>query len=135
MKPIKLFEDFVTEAKNTEAAFKKIDGLPKGAIFDDAKRIDDIFNITKHSWSDVVNAFEQNEKNAKIKLINIKDIQITQRNIQSNKVKEMIGRSDKLKTINVVEFPDSLAIYDGHHRLTTAWSLGETKLKVNLVKI
>lgn len=109
--------------------------MPKGAIFDDAKRIDDIFNVTKHSWSDVVNAFEQNEKSAKIKQVNIKDIQITQRNIQSNKVKAMINGTDKLKLINVVEFSDGLAIYDGHHRLTTVWALGETKLKVNLVKL
>lgn len=105
------------------------------AIFDDSKRIDGIFNITKHSWSDVVNAFEKNEKDAKIKSVNVKDIQITQPNIQSNKVKKMISQDGKLKTINVVQFPDGLAIYDGHHRLTTAWALGETKIKVNLVKI
>jgi hypothetical protein len=30
---------------------------------------------------------------------------------------------------------DGLVIYDGHHRLTTTWALGETKIKVNLVKI
>ena len=91
MKPLKIFEDFVNEAKNVESAIAKVDGLPKGAIFDDAKRIDDIFNITKHSWSEVVEAFEKNEKDAKTKSVNVKDIQITQRNIQSNKVKEMIG--------------------------------------------
>ena len=135
MKPLKIFEDFINEAKDAESAIAKIDGLPKGAIFDDAKRIDDIFNITKHSWSEVVEAFEKNEKDAKTKSVNVKDIQITQRNIQSNKVKEMIGRDSKLKTINVVQFPDGLAIYDDHHRLTTAWALGETKIKVNLVKI
>jgi hypothetical protein len=135
MKHIKLFEDFVSEAKDVESAFAKIDALPKGSIFDDAKRIDDIFNITKHSWSDVINTYEQNKDKAKIKSVNVKDIQITQRNIQSNKVKEMINRDGKLKMINVVEFPDGLAIYDGHHRLTTAWALGETKIKVNLVKI
>jgi hypothetical protein len=135
MKPVKIFEEFINEAKDTESAIAKIDGLPKGSIFDDAKRIDDIFNITKHSWSDVINAFEKNEKDAKTKSVNVKDIQITQRNVQSNKVKEMINRDGKLKTINVVEFPDGLSIYDGHHRLTSAWALGETKIKVNLVKI
>ena len=135
MKPVKIFEEFINEAKDTKSAIAKIDGLPKGSIFDDAKRIDDIFNITKHSWSDVINAFEKNEKDAKAKSVNVKDIQITQRNVQSNKVKEMINRDSKLKTINVVQFPDGLAIYDGHHRLTTAWALGETKIKVNLVKI
>ena len=105
--------------------------MPKGSIFDDAKRIDDIFNITKHSWSDVINAFEKNEKDAKTKSVNVKDIQITQRNVQSNKVKEMINRDGKLKTINVVQFPDGLAIYDGHHRLIAHWALGEKKIKVN----
>ena len=135
MKHIKLYEDFINESKNTDSAIEKIDSLQKGAIFDDAKKIDTIFNMTKHSWSDVINAYEQNKDKAKIKSVNVKDIQITQRNIQSNKVKEMINRDGKLKMINVVEFPDGLAIYDGHHRLTTAWALGETKIKVNLVKI
>jgi hypothetical protein len=135
MKHVKLFEDFVNEAKDVESAVAKIDSLPTGAIFDDAKKIDGIFNMTKHSWSDVINAYEQNKKDSKMKSVNVKDIQITQRNIQSNKVKEMINRDGKLKTINVVQFPDGLAIYDGHHRLTTTWALGETKIKVNLVKI
>jgi hypothetical protein len=135
MKHVKLFEDFVYEAKDVESAVAKIDSLPTGAIFDDAKKIDGIFNMTKHSWSDVINAYEQNKKDSKMKSVNVKDIQITQRNIQSNKVKEMINRDGKLKTINVVQFPDGLAIYDGHHRLTTTWALGETKIKVNLVKI
>jgi hypothetical protein len=135
MKHIKLYEDFINESKNTDSAIEKIDSLQKGAIFDDAKKIDTIFNMTKHSWSDVINAYEQNKDKAKIKSVNVKDIQITQQNIQSNKVKEMINRDGKLKMINVVEFPDGLAIYDGHHRLTTAWALGETKIKVNLVKI
>lgn len=135
MKHVKLFEDFVNEAKDVESAVAKIDSLPTGAIFDDAKKIDGIFNMTKHSWSDVIYAYEQNKKDGKMKSVNVKDIQITQRNIQSNKVKEMINRDGKLKTINVVQFPDGLAIYDGHHRLTTTWALGETKIKVNLVKI
>ncbi len=135
MKHVKLFEDFVNEAKDVESAVAKIDSLPTGAIFDDAKKIDGIFNMTKHSWSDVINAYEQNKKDSKMKSVNVKDIQITQRNIQSNKVKEMINRDGKLKTINVVQFPDGLAIHDGHHRLTTTWALGKTKIKVNLVKI
>jgi hypothetical protein len=134
VKHIKLFEDFVGESK-TDSAYERIDSLPKGAIFDDAKRIGGIFDISKHSWSDVVNAFEKNQKNAKVKSINIKDIQVTQPNIQSNKVKAMIEKFDKLPMINVVEFSDGLAIYDGHHRLLTAWALGETKIKVSLVKI
>jgi hypothetical protein len=134
MKHIKLFEDFVGESK-TDSAYERIDSLPKGSIFDDAKRIGGIFSISKHSWSDVVNTFEKNQKDAKIKSINIKDIQVTQPNIQSNKVKKMIQDFDKLEPINVVQFSDGLAIYDGHHRLLTAWALGETKLKVNLVKI
>lgn len=135
MKHIKIFEDFINEAKDIESAVERLDSLPKGAIFDDAKKIDGIFNITKHSWSEVVETFEKHEKDAQIKTVNIKDIQITQRNVQSYKVKEMIERPKKLKLINVVQFPDGMAIHDGHHRLTTAWALGETKLKVNLVKI
>jgi hypothetical protein len=47
----------------------------------------------------------------------------------------MIYRKGPLKTINVIEFPEGMVIYDGHHRLTTAWALGETKLKVNYIKL
>lgn len=134
MKHIKLFEDFVGESK-TDSAYERIDSLPKGTIFEDAKKIDGIFTKSKYSWSEVIEAFEKNQKNAKIQSINIKDIKITQPNIQGNKVKKMIQDFKKLEPINVVQFSNELAIYDGHHRLLTAWALGETKLKVNLVKI
>lgn len=134
MKKIKLFEGFVNEAKSIESAMEKIDSLPKGATFEDAKRIDGIFDRSKHTWSEVIETFEKNQKDAKYKSVNVKDIQITQPNIQSNKVKKMIQDFNKLEPINVVQFSDGMAIYDGHHRLLTAWALGETKLKVNLVK-
>ena len=47
----------------------------------------------------------------------------------------MIEKFDKLPIINAVQFSDGISIYDGHHRLLTAWSIGETRIKVNLVKI
>lgn len=135
MKHIKIFKDFVNEAKNIESAFTRLDSLPKGSTFEDAKRIDNIFERSKHTWSEVIETFEKNQSSAKLKSINIKDIQITQPNIQSNKVKRMIQDFNKLEPINVVQFSDGFAIYDGHHRLLTFWALGETKIKVNLVKI
>lgn len=136
MKHIKLFEDFVNESKkDIDSAYDRIDSLPKGSTFEDAKKIDGIFAKSKYSWSEVIETFEKNQKDAKIKSVNVKDIKITQPNIQSNKVKKMIQDFDKLEPINVVEFSNELAIYDGHHRLLTAWALGETKLKVNLIKV
>jgi hypothetical protein len=135
MKPIKLFEEFLNESQKQDAAMQKVEALPKGSIFDDAKRIDSIFQISNRPWSEVVQAWEKNEKQAKPKTINPKDIHITQRNIQSSKVGEMIYRKGTLKTINVIEFPEGMVIYDGHHRLLTAWALGETKLKVNYIKL
>ncbi len=136
MKHIKIFEDFITESrKDIDLAIARIDDLPKGSTFEDAKRIESIFTKSKHTWSEVIETFEKNQKDAKVKSVNIKDIQITQPNIQSNKVKAMIEKFDKLPMINAVQFPDGLAIYDGHHRLLTAWAIGETKIKVNLVKI
>ena len=134
MKHIQLFEQFLNESQKEEAAIQKVEALPKGAIFDDAKRIDGIFKTNNRPWSEVVQAWEENEDQAKPKTINPKDIQITQRNIQSSKVKEMIQRDGKLKTIHVIEFPEGPVIYDGHHRLTAQWALGETKLKVLYVK-
>jgi len=135
MKPIKLFEEFLNESQKEDAAVQKVEALPKGSLFDDAKRIDSIFQISNRSWSEVVQAWEENEKSAKSKTINPKDVQITQRNIQSSKVQEMIYRKGTLKTIHVIEFPEGMVIYDGHHRLTTAWALGETKLKVDYIKL
>lgn len=135
MKWVKLFEEFLNESQAQEAAIKKVDNLPKGSIFDDAKRIDSIFKTTNRSWSEVVHDWEQGEKQAKPKTINPKDIQITQRNIQSSKVQEMILRKGPLKTIHVIEYPEGPVIYDGHHRLTAAWALGETRLKVNYIKL
>jgi hypothetical protein len=133
MRHVKLFEDFVGESK-IDSAYERIDSLPKGSTFEDAKKIDGIFTKSKYTWSEVIETFEKNQKDAKIKSVNLKDIKITQPNIQSNKVKKMIQDFDRLEPINVVQFPNELAIYDGHHRLLTAWSLGETKLKVNLIK-
>jgi hypothetical protein len=134
MKFVRLFEQFINESK-VELANQKIDDLPKGATFEDAKKIDGVFDKSKHTWSEVIEAFESNQKDAKVKSVNVKDIQITQPNIQANKVKRMIAEPGKLPIINVVQFSDGISIYDGHHRLMTAWALGETKIKVNLVKI
>jgi hypothetical protein len=134
MRYLKVFEEFLTESKVIDLALDRIDGLPKGSIFDDAKNIDGIFKRSKHSWSEVIETFEKNQTSAKLKSVNVKDIQITQPNIQINKVKKMLHDFNKLEPINVVEFSDGLAIYDGHHRLLTAWALGKTKLKVNYIK-
>ena len=136
MKKVKLFEQFINESKRDfDSAMELIDGLPKGSMFDDAKKIDGVFDRSKHAWSEVIEMFEKNQSDAKVKSVNVKDVKITQPNIQSNKVKGMLSDFDKLPLINMVQFPDGLAIYDGHHRLLTAWALGETKIKVNLVKI
>ena len=134
-KTVILFEQFLNESQKEEAAIQKVMALPKGSLFDDAKRIDGIFKLNNRPWSEIVQIWEQNESKAKPKTINPNEIQITQRNVQSNKVKEMIFRDTKVKTINVIQFPEGPVIYDGHHRLTKAWALGETKLKVNYIKL
>ena len=58
MKHIKPFEAFVNES-NADSASEKIESLPKGSTFDDAKRIDGIFSKSKHTWSEVIEAFEK----------------------------------------------------------------------------
>lgn len=135
MKHIQLFEQFLNESKKQDAALQKVEALPKGSIFDDAKRIDGIFKMNKRPWHEIVATWEQYKDAAQTKTINPTDIQITQPNIQLSKVKEMIFRGTKVKTINVIQFPEGPVIYDGHHRLTKAWALGETKLKVNYLKV
>ena len=133
-KPIKV-KTGVSESRDIETAYNRIDNLPKGSTFEDAKRIDSIFKKSKHTWSETIEAFEKNQKDAEIKLVNIKDIRITQPNVQSNKVKAMIDNVDKLPTLNAVQFSDELVIYDGHHRVLAAWALNEPKIKVNLVTL
>jgi len=133
-KPIKV-KTGVKESISVNTAYDKIDRLPHGKIFNDAKRIDGIFNKSKHSYSEVIEAFEKNKAKNNIEFVSVNDVHITQPNIQSNKVKQTITSFDDTATINVVQFPDGeMAIYDGHHRLTAAWAIGKDKIKVNLVK-
>jgi hypothetical protein len=114
----------------------KIDELPTGKLFNDAKNIESIFNKSRRSWSDVIEAFEKNKDNGRLQLISLKDIHITQPNIQSNKVKTILADLNKLSTINVVKFEDGeMAIFDGHHRLVANWALGNSKIEVNLVQL
>jgi hypothetical protein len=137
MKHLHTFEEFLNESnKSVEMADEKIDKLPAGKLFDDAKNIEKVFKKSKYSWNDVIVTYEQYEEQHHIKIINISDIHITQPNIQANKVKAMLPDIDKTPRINVVQFTDGeMAIYDGHHRLIANWALGNTKIKVNLVKI
>jgi len=136
MKHLKPFEQFINEAKvNMQVAMDNVNSLPKGKMFDDARKIDTVFKRSSHTWSEVIETFEKNQSDASIKTVNIKDIQITQPNIQAHKIENMLKDFGKLPLINVVEFPDGLAIYDGHHRLIAAWAMGEKKIKVNLVKV
>jgi hypothetical protein len=118
------------------SAEQKIDELPKGKLFDDAKNIEGIFNKSQHSWSEVIELFEKNRDKGQEQYVNIEDIHITQPNIQSNKVKQIITNSKELPIINVVQLPDGeKVIYDGHHRLVANWALGNKKIKTNLVQV
>ncbi len=137
MKNLQSFEDFLNESsQNVNLAYSKIDELPKGKLFDDAKNIEKIFKMSKHEWNEVIVAYEQHEEKHHIVYVDISEIHITQPNIQLNKVDKMIGDIHKLPRINVVQFKNGeKSIYDGHHRLVAHWALGEKKIKVNLVKI
>ncbi len=137
MKNLITFEEFLTENKQSEnEAYAKVNELPKGKLFDDAKNIEGVFKMSKHSWNEVIVTYEQNEEQHHIVVINLSDIHITQPNVQSGKVTKMIDDIKKVPRINVVQFENGeKAIYDGHHRLVAHWALGESKIKVNLVKI
>jgi uncharacterized ParB-like nuclease family protein len=139
MNLVHTFESFLNEGianQKLEAAIEKIDSLPVGKIFDDAKRIEGIFKKSQHTWSEVVEAFEKAQDSAKVQQVNLNDIHITQPNIQANKVKKMMADINKTPPINVVQFKNGeKVIYDGHHRLLANWALGENRIKVNLVKI
>lgn len=133
MKHLRLFEQFLSESK-LDRAIEKIQALPAGKMFSDAKNIEGVFKKSKHTWHEVIESFETNQDTAKEARIAIKDIQITQPNIQIHKVEKMLSVND-LPPINVVKFRDGYAIYDGHHRLMTAWARGDKQIKVNLVTL
>jgi len=120
----------------TPSAKEKIDELPQGKVFNDAKNIEGIFKRSSHSWSEVVELFEKNKNKNKPEVIDTEDVYITQPNIQVNKVKNMLDKVNKLPPINVVEFENGeKVIYDGHHRLVANWALGNSTVKVNLIKL
>lgn len=137
MKNLQSFEDFLNEnSQNINLAYSKIDELPKGKLFNDAKNIEKIFKKSTHDWNEVIVTYEKHEDEHHIVIINLSDIHITQPNVQSGKVVKMIDDINKVPRINVVQFENGeKAIYDGHHRLVAHWALGESKIKVNLVKI
>lgn len=144
MKHLHTYKIFLNESfaylnrikQNLESAIQRIDNLPQGKLFDDAKNIKGVFKMSKHTWNEVIVAYEQREEQHHIVVIDIKDIHITQPNIQANKVDKLLDNIDKLPRINVVQFSNGeKAIYDGHHRLIAHWALGERKIKVNLVRI
>jgi len=119
-----------------QLAIEKINKLPKGTIFDDAKRIDSIFEKSSYGYSETLEAFEKHRDTGVIEFLSVDKIKITQPNIQSNKVFNMIKTPDKLPIINVVEFKDGeYVIFDGHHRLTSFWALNKREFKAFLVKL
>ena len=131
-----IWKDLKEETSNINLANEKINQLPKGKLFDDAKNIESIFKKSKHNWNEVVYQFEKNKEKAKPTKINLQDILITQPNIQANKLKNILSKLNNLPRINVVEFEDGeKVIYDGHHRLVANWALGNTEIEVNLVKL
>jgi hypothetical protein len=129
-------KDIIREIIQEESINKKIDELPQGKIFDDAKNIEGIFKKSSYSWSEVIELFEKNKHKGKPEIVDIKDIHITQPNIQANKVKNILDKVNNLSPINIVEFEDGeKIIYDGHHRLVANWALDNNIIKVNLVKV
>ena len=117
------------------SAIERVDNLPKGKIFEDAKNIEGIFKKSEKGYSKTLETFEKNKENGKLASVNIKDISVTQPNIQSKKVNRMLKDIKKTPTINVVQFKSGeKVIFDGHHRLVSSWALGNKKIRVNLVK-
>ncbi len=131
-----IWKDLKEETLNTDIAKQKIDQLPQGRLFDDAKNIESIFKKSQHNWSNVIELFEKNKDKSTLQYVNIKDIYITQPNIQANKVKNMLDKLGKAGNINVVEFKNGeKVIYDGHHRLVANWALENSKIKANVVQL
>jgi hypothetical protein len=117
-------------------AQQKLEALPKGKLFNDAKSIKNTFDSSDYTWSQAIEAFEKHKQKAKIISIPIDSIKITQPNIQLNKVLDIILKLDTTPTINAVKFDSTnTVIFDGHHRLIANWALGNSSVKVNLVDL
>jgi hypothetical protein len=110
--------------------FKDLDDFPKGEIFDDAIDISVVFKKSLIPHNKVLTDFETNENNAKIKKINIKDIEITQKFVRKNKVK---GISNRYKYIPGVKYGNKIVIPDGHHRLTYEYLRGSKFINIKTV--
>jgi hypothetical protein len=136
MKTVNTFAKWLSEGRlDPVKAIERIYNLPNGKIFDDAKRIDGLFRASQHSWSSVVNAYEQYRELQEVAVIDIDDIEITQPNIQAGGVGKLLN-TGRIPRINVVQFSNGeKVIYDGHHRLAANWALGNTRIVVNLVKL
>ena len=63
---VDLFENKNDSLRSKEEAEKILDDLPKGTIFDDAKRIETIFKKSNHSWSEVRETLDKNKDSGKI---------------------------------------------------------------------
>ena len=117
-------------------AEQKLQSLPKGQIFDDAKSIKDTFDASPYTWSQTIEAYESNATKAKHVTIPINTIYITQPNIQLHKVLNIMANLDSTPIINAVKFDNNtISIFDGHHRLVANWALDKTHVKVNLVDL
>lgn len=118
------------------SAEQKLHALPKGQIFNDAKSIKNTFNVSSHTWSETVEAYEKHIKSAKHVSIPLKSIKITQPNIQLNKVLDIMANINDTPIIGAVKFPDNtISIFDGHHRLVANWALNNSSIQVNLVDL
>jgi hypothetical protein len=56
---------------STNLAYQKIDELPNGKLFDDAKNVEGVFNKSKYDWNEVIVTYERHEAEHHIKLVNI----------------------------------------------------------------
>ena len=71
MKPVRLFEEFIHESLQQEAALRKVLALPNGSLTDDAKQIDPIFKINNRPWSQLKTIWKENRHLAKPLTLNL----------------------------------------------------------------
>ncbi len=102
-------------------------------FFEDSRDITKIFYKSKKIYNEVLYQYEQNEDSAKIKLVNIKDIEITQPFVREGLVLKMIQNIKNLPPIPAVKYGNKLVIFDGHHRLTAYWLMNKKQVKVSEV--
>lgn len=151
MKHVKLFEQFTNESKDVDSAMSRIDGLPKGSIFEDAKKNESVsFNnksTGRDDWDadlkksgDEFTQFEV-EMSPDEFLKRVRADRFTQDSQKIEQYAQQFKRGAKGVPIPTMWFNDKFqyekglapGFHDGSHRVLALKQIGVKKIPVKII--